>query len=133
MKSKTKLFSVGFLFLIVFALVAQPALAQTGLVPCKGTVADPCTFKHLVLIVMKAINILLGLSWLFAVFFVFWGGWSIVTAFGNSEGIEKGKKTFGNAVIGFFLIMVAYILLNFTVVAFTGQPFDSLLLYIPYP
>ena len=68
-----------------------------------------------------------------AVFFVFWGGWSIVTAFGNSEGIEKGKKTFGNAVIGFFLIMVAYILLNFTVVAFTGQPFDSLLLYIPYP
>lgn len=43
---------------------------------------------------------------------------------GNSENIEEAKTTFKQAVIGFFLIMASFVLINFVVgILFgSGQP-----------
>lgn len=149
MKSKAKIilliFFLVLLNLVVFVRPVSAALDQ-GLVPCghtdpmTGTITNPCELKHLILIVIRIINMLLGFSWLIATFFIFWGGWTMVTSWGNAEGIQKGKDIFSQAIIGFFLVMVSFILLNFVVAAFTGNTFtldpnapNSILKFLPYP
>jgi hypothetical protein len=135
MKQNKKVFLLLFLLIVNLFIVSALAHAQgpaTGLVPCRGTADNPCTFQDLVGVVMKIINLLLGLSWLVAILFVFWGAWKMVTSWGNSEAVESGKKTFSNAIIGFFLIMVAYILLNFVVASLTGgSTLDAMFKFIP--
>lgn len=41
-------------------------------------------------------------------------------AFGNPEGLAGAKTSFRHAIFGFFFIMIAFLLINFAVFAFSG-------------
>ena len=48
----------------------------------------------------------------------------MLQAGGNEEELTKAKATFSNAVIGFFLVMAAFLLLNWVLSVLTGQPLN---------
>ncbi len=97
--------------------------AQADLVKCGGPGETPCTIPDLIKTVVAIINFLLSWAWLVSTLLIVWGGWGMVTAGGNAENIDGAKTTFKQAVIGFFLIMASYILINFvaSILFGTGQ------------
>ncbi len=128
--------SVIISFSIIILLLAQPVSAAIVNCGLSGT-TTPCTLPHLVELVARLINTLIGLSWLVAVFFVFWSGYNMATAYGNQEKLTTAKSSFKDAIIGFFLIMVAFLLVNFVAVVLGGYSLNyndqnSIFKLLPY-
>ncbi|OGE82387.1 MAG: hypothetical protein A3B10_02830 [Candidatus Doudnabacteria bacterium RIFCSPLOWO2_01_FULL_44_21] len=113
MKPKIKIILASF-FLAVL-LTANFASAQ--LITCGGRNPDGsaqtgCQLVDMVFTVERIINYLLAWAWLVSIFFILWAGWEMMNSGGNQERITVGKDTFKHAIIGFFLIMSAYLLVN---------------------
>jgi hypothetical protein len=58
-------------------------------------------------VLVMAINILLSLAGTAAILFLIIGGFWFLTAAGNEETSEKGRKTMVNAVIGLIVILLS--------------------------
>lgn len=112
MKQKTKVILISLsLILLVFANFALAA--DGGLVGCGTGAAKECTsIGQLVDVVIRIINYLLSLASIVAMIYVVWAGYQMVTAGGNEEKIATAKASFSDAIIGFFLILVSFVLLN---------------------
>lgn len=54
------------------------------------------------------LNWFIGLSGLIAVLMLIIGGWYLLTAGGNDEGLKKGKESIRNAIIGIVVITLSY-------------------------
>jgi hypothetical protein len=128
MNSKVLLF-VGFL---LFGLTVAN-LASADLVNCGGPGETACTVTDLIFLIERIINFLLAWAWLFSLFFILWASYNMIAAGGNSEALDSAKSTLSHALIGFFLIMAGYLLINFIVGLLTGDSnpragaFDSIM------
>lgn len=127
MRVQTKILLV---LLLVGILASQFAFAQEatpnkGLVSCGGTTQPACQLGDLVILIIRVINWFLGMSWILALFFIFWGSYNIAAAAGNEEKMKAGKTDFRNGIIGFFLIMAAFLLVDFTLIVFSGYTLDQ--------
>lgn len=130
MKSKIKI-ALNLVLPLLLLFVAN--YAQADLVKCGGP-SDPngCTIPDLLKTIVAIINFMLSWAWLVSTLLIIWGGWGMLTSGGNAENIEGAKATFKQAVIGFFLIMASFVLINFIVAILfgSGQPtagvFDTL-------
>jgi hypothetical protein len=98
--------------LLVIAHTAQAALVQ-----CGGTANNPkeCTIGDLFITVQNVINLLLSMAWLVALVFILWAGWGMVNSGGNEEAITTAKATMSSAIIGFFLVIASFLLINFII------------------
>ncbi len=85
--------------------------------PFGGGVASKKTLAELVSEVLK---ILLTLSGVVAVVFIVLGGFRYMTANGNEEQAEKGRKSLINAIIGLAIIILAYTLVSVIVNGLTS-------------
>jgi hypothetical protein len=119
--------------LIILALVIgkYAHAADFSLVNCAAG-NDHCTLNDLFHIVIKIINFLIGLSSLIAIMFVFWGAYGLATSYGNTEKIEGGKKIIQNAVVGFVLVLLAFLLINWLVLALGGYTLNDLIKFLPF-
>jgi len=99
---------------------AQAALVNCGQYDSSGKINE-CTIGDLILTVVNIINFLLAWSWLVALLFIFWAGWGMVNSGGNEEAIAEAKTTLSNAIIGFALVMMAFLLINAIVSILTGN------------
>lgn len=63
-------------------------------------------------LIIKAINILLGVAALVAVLFLVIGGFRYITSAGNDEQAKAGRKTIINALIGLVVIILAYVIVS---------------------
>jgi len=93
-----------------------------GLVPCGGYKdaagtqrEDPCNVCDMFSIVAIVTNWLIAAAGVYAVFQIVNAGFWLVISMGNEENIKKWRGALSNAVIGFVLVMIAYILINTTV------------------
>jgi hypothetical protein len=59
-------------------------------------------------LILKVINYALGMAGIITVMFLIVGGFWYITAAGNDEQAEKGKKTITNSIIGLVVIILAY-------------------------
>lgn len=123
---KTKNFFSVFLILILI-LLPLSAGADGGLIGCR----DNCTMGDLVLVVVRIINLLLSLASLVSMVFMVWAGWNMIIAGGNEEVIAQAKTTFSNAIIGFFLIVVAFVLIEAITQILGGFTLQELFDFIP--
>lgn len=123
-----KPFIVSILLLSV-VLVAVPgfAQAQTPFVPC-GRVDqqdDPanavCNFQHLVLLIVRIINYLIGVAAIVAMYHVLLAAFDMISSLGKPEKIESGKKTISNAVVGFGIIILVFVFVNLLVNGVLGN------------
>ena len=132
MKPKLKIiFIISCLLLFVSVNIAQAGLVKCGSSAGLGPnptpeeiAANQCSIHYLVEVVVNIINYLLAWAWLVALFFVVWAGWEMINAAGNEEAITKAKSALTHAIIGFFLVMASFLLLNFIISVATGQTLD---------
>ncbi|MBX4186750.1 MAG: pilin [Candidatus Doudnabacteria bacterium] len=83
--------------------------------------ANECTLPDLIATIMGIINFLLSWSALVAIVFIIWSGWNMIGSGGNEEIVSTAKTGLTNAIIGFFMIMASFVLLNFVVSLLTGN------------
>ncbi len=120
MTAKAKTIFYSLLVTLMFAASKVSAQAR-GLVGCGGTGPTECKIGDLFLVVIALINYLLSLAGFVAMVFIVWAGWSMVVAGGNEEKIEGAKAAFSDAIIGFFLLLIAYLLIDAIINILSGS------------
>src|SRR5258708_208318 len=139
MRFKAKIFVVCLLLGLTFANLAAAALVNCGGYNPDGTAQTACEIKDLVFLIERIINFLLAWAWLVSIFYVMWAGYNMIFSGGNSEAIISAKTIFRNAIIGFFIIMGSYLLINWVVSLLTGDStprpgsFDIIRSLLPLP
>lgn len=63
-------------------------------------------------LIIRIINILLGVAFLVAVLFLILGGFRFITAAGNEKSSGEGKKTVTNALIGIVIVILSYVIVQ---------------------
>jgi hypothetical protein len=118
-----KLLLTAFLLATVFFSMPFYSHAR-GLVPCggykdaAGTQREaPCNVCDVFSLIAIATNWLISVAGIYAVFQIVNAGFWLVISMGNEENITKWKGAITSAVVGFVLVMIAFIIVN-TVVNF---------------
>ncbi len=126
MKSKIAIFFLVLTIGFVTANSASAAIVNCGrnLPPDASEQTkkeNACTIPKLLQMVANIINFLLSYAWLVATLVIVWAGWEMVNAGGNDEAITAAKTTLTNGIIGFALILMSFVILNFVVSIVTGE------------
>lgn len=109
---------VLFLFFLVQSVSAQ-SLIDPGLSEqCKSK--EGCTPCDFVQLFVNGSNILVGLSGSFAVLMFIFGGLVLITAYGNEARIKWGKDILAATVVGIFIVLLAWTLINVLTSAVLG-------------
>ncbi len=121
------LFALGIALLLPALSYAQNAAPASGggLVPCgviqstfgsnaevNTDAATECQACHLVQLTQNIINFLVGLTISIGIIMIAWAGILYFTAGARPANIEKGKRIFGQALLGFTLAVGAWIVVN---------------------
>ncbi|MDP3244633.1 MAG: TrbC/VirB2 family protein [bacterium] len=110
---------ISFLAVAAFiSVLALPVLAQTAAGPDLGLKYGEYTglsHKDIRQTVGSIISIVLGLLGIVAVIIIIIGGFTWMTAAGNTEKVDKSKKLLTAGVIGLVIIMSAYIIASFVI------------------
>ena len=106
---KQKIITIAFL---AFLIVAPHFVYAAGLVPCGNNGQNPCTVIDIFTLVAQVTDWLIGIAGVYAVFKLIQAGFWMVVSAGNEEAITQRKKQIENALIGFVLVMFAFILVN---------------------
>lgn len=114
--------------LVTLLPLTVAAQTEFHFVPCgrsnQQTANNPdaqCQFKHLVIMIIRLINYLISFAAIVAIHRIITGGWDLVSALGNPEKIENGKKTISHAVVGFGIVILAFIFVNLLANGLFGQ------------
>lgn len=104
---KTIAISVFILFLFNISITYG-----AGLVPCGGGTEPACDFNQFIIMAQTVINFILGLSVTVAVIMFTYAGVLYLTASGAQDQIKKAHKIFTNVLIGFIVIISAWLVIN---------------------
>jgi hypothetical protein len=111
------MFSLMFFVTSLSAPVASAAVengggTSRGLVTC-GNVGQPdCDLCTLVQMVDRVLDFLFVLLTLAAVLMVMYAGFQLVMSQGNSGAMEKAKGMVGNIIIGFIIVLAAWLIID---------------------
>jgi len=98
--------------LVLFA----PLLAQAfSLIPCGGystASTAPCTINDFFYLIARLINWLITVGGIYAVFHIIISGFRMVISQGNQEAVKKAQEGVANAIIGFALVLAAFLIVN---------------------
>ena len=96
----------------MLVLVVAPLAASAQLnIPDSGNTGLPAD-TNITDFILRVINILLAIVGLIAVLFLIIGGFRYITAGGNEETAESGKKTIVNAVIGIIVVVLSFVIVR---------------------
>ena len=118
---KQKILLFFFLFTALFfvsqipkPVLAAPSISQ-GLVPCGGYATastKPCTFIDIFTLIAKVTNWLIAVAGLYAVYKIVQNGFWLILSVGNEESLTQHKSGIQSAIIGFILVLFAFMLIN---------------------
>ena len=100
---------------------AQPAGGLLTGISLQCSACGTCQIPDFFIVGNNVVNLLLGLSGSFMLLMVITGGFFWLTAAGNTERIERGKKILSGAVIGLIIVFVSYTIVQF-ILAAVGVP-----------
>jgi|SRR5579872_920726 len=91
----------------VSAVTCDPGLVPTtsGLCLPTNSIGTTTTANTLIL---RGINILLGIAAAIAILFLIIGGFQYITSAGNEESAKKGRQTVVNALIGLAIVILSF-------------------------
>lgn len=104
---------------------ATPVDAQGKPLPPQTPDQEPCDFRDLVGILMRMINYLISVAGIVAMYNILGRGWDLMTSLGNVEKIQRAKEGISNAVVGFAMIILSFVLINLVVNGLLGNPDQS--------
>ncbi|OGE80491.1 MAG: hypothetical protein A2660_01365 [Candidatus Doudnabacteria bacterium RIFCSPHIGHO2_01_FULL_45_18] len=108
--SKSQVVQIGATVVTSLVALAPVAFAQFQL-PYSGNTNLP-NDSSLSGLIMRIINIALGVAGLVAVLFLIIGGFRYITAAGNEETAEQAKKIIINAIIGVVVIILSFVIVR---------------------
>ena len=91
----------------------------------KGGESTPCGLNEMFLVIVNISRILVAFTGAAALVMFMYGGVLFIIAAGSQDKIQKGKDAMRAAAIGIIIILSAWIIVNFVVVAFTGGDFSN--------
>src|SRR5436305_260538 len=118
LKPKIKIISLLFPIVLLAGSFAPVVVSARGLVPCggysdnQGTHEKPCNVQDVFALFARVTNFLIAFAGVYAVYQIVNAGFWLIVSAGNEEAVSTQKKALTNAVIGFVLVMVAYLLIN---------------------
>ncbi|MFC1640785.1 hypothetical protein ACFL2D_01905 [Patescibacteria group bacterium] len=115
--------AIVFLAIIVFASSAN---AQTDLVDCSG---DQCDWCDAFSLVQNVINALAGIVGFVMMTFLMYGGFQYVigSMSGSDKVVQEAKATITNAIVGFVITLLSFVIANSITLAITGAPIEEFL------
>ncbi len=97
-------------------LLSAPMLARAfTIIPCGGystASTAPCTVNDFFYLVARLINLLISLAGIYAVLQIIIGGFKMVISQGNQEAVKKAQTGVIDAIIGFVLVLAAFLIVN---------------------
>jgi hypothetical protein len=111
-----------------------PAYAAPALVPCGrtapanftgstvGTPYEQCNFQHLIILIIRLINYLISVAAIVAMYHILLSGWNLITAMGSTDKITAGKQGITHAVVGFAMVVLAFVFINLLVNLLLARP-----------
>ncbi len=102
-----------FLLILGITFLLLPLLASAdGLVPCGGPGEAECTACDLLVLLQNVIKFGIKMASLIVIVFVVYGGFRWILSGGNQAQIQAGHKAIMGAIIGFIIILSAWIIVN---------------------
>lgn len=92
-----------------------------GFVPCGGTGEAPCQLCHVVELVNLLLGWLSGILTLVVVLIIIASGLMMVTSLGNASTKEKAKKMIATSLVGWAIILSAWMFVEFGFKALLGD------------
>jgi len=127
MKKFNLKFKITFLFIVFYLLLtAISAQAANPLVPCGpgSNNGKGCQFCDLIKLVENVIDFALyNIAIPLVVVFIVWGGLTIMTAGDSTEKVSQGRKMIQSAIIGVFIALGAWMIINMVLSAIGGGSF----------
>lgn len=120
--SKLK-FSVLLLLLaaLVLGLNFLPQPAAAAFVTCGGSGQAQCTFQDLITVIIRVINYLISMAALVAMYYILLSGWNLIIALGDVEKIQRAKSSIRDAIVGFSIVVLAFVFVNLLVNGLFGS------------
>lgn len=128
----TKLAAIFLLVLITILLLPAPtqafSLVNCGRSPSEGRApgeepgTEPCDLQHLIGLIMRMINYLISVAGAVAIYEILSAGFDMVFALGNAEKIQHSKEKIAQAVVGFAIVILAFVFVNLIVNYILGDP-----------
>lgn len=112
LKSKRKIAGLVLQAVIVAALVAPVFIEARGLVPCGGEGEKPCTVTDAFVLIAHTTNWLIMVAGIVAVYNIVGAGFWLTVSMGDQEAIVKHKKAILDAIVGFIMILMAFVFMN---------------------
>jgi len=115
-----------FIQILVVVLISLPTLIYAQglprLIVCDPGGGNDCNFSSLLILTNNVIQyvIILATS-VFSIVFMY-AGYLYLTAVGDTGQISKAHGLFKNAIIGFIIILVAWLLVDFILTALLPDP-----------
>ena len=114
-----KLLSIILLVTSYWLLITIVPVQAAGILPdCVDT--GDCQLSDFLQLFVNIANLMLGVLGSVALLFFVIGGTCWLLAAGNQTMIDRGKKTLSGAVIGIIIVLGAWTLVNFAILALTG-------------
>ena len=110
--------------LLIGAMLAAPLATQAfSLVPCGSSeYPEPCQFRHLIILIIRLTNYLISTAAIVAMYHILLSGFNLITALGDPEKIKKNKLGITHAVVGFAIVILAFVFVNLLVNGIFGDP-----------
>ncbi|OGE77766.1 MAG: hypothetical protein A2751_01785 [Candidatus Doudnabacteria bacterium RIFCSPHIGHO2_01_FULL_46_14] len=96
----------------VFVMIVSPLAVSAQFTDPDPTGKGVASDTDLTTLLVRIINILLSIAGLVAVIFLIVGGFRYITAGGNEEAAEAGKKAIVNAIIGIVIIILSFVIVR---------------------
>ena len=119
--SKLKIIFICILLALSFANFSHAQIVQCGGLDNNGHPQPDCTPSFIISEIKYIINFLLSWAWLISIFMIVVSGIRMVISRGNEEAISQAKTSLQYAILGFIVIMVAFVVVNFVVALLTGE------------
>lgn len=105
-------------FILAFLLSSIPSLATAaGLVPCDG---PDCSVCHITDLMDNVIRWFIGFGSVLAIIVISYAGIKLVVSGGNQSAVEHAKSMAFDVVLGFIILLCAYLIVNIFMVSLTG-------------
>lgn len=107
--------------LLIFPIATVQADCNPGAILPPCTCSGQCYLNDFLALASRLAQYGLGLLSIVVLFFVIQGGFSLMTAMGNPEKIEAGKKLLGGTFRGVAIVLLAWAIVNTLIFFLTGN------------
>ncbi|PIS04872.1 MAG: hypothetical protein COT81_04425 [Candidatus Buchananbacteria bacterium CG10_big_fil_rev_8_21_14_0_10_42_9] len=107
----------------VFGDSSNKGKGLIGAIDCGAD--NDCDLNDALELIYVVSSLILGIVGSLALLMFVYGGVMYIMAAGNDEQIKKGTDVLKNASIGIIIVLLAWSLVNFTILAFTGGEFGK--------